>query len=101
MHVTSASPLRVASVVWQPRPGSFALTVVCKATFALVPGTATLASTQDEPYPFDAWWGDDPRGSLRHAGDLAPFKRRADVLLVGHAYSPGGQPVTALAVRLV
>lgn len=101
MQVLSACPLRVASLAWQPRPGAFALTVVCKATYRLVPGTAPLASVQEEPHSLDAWWGDNPRASLRHAGDLAPFKRRADVLLVGHAYAPGGQPVPALTARLV
>jgi len=101
MHVLSACPLRVASLVWQPRQGASALTVVCKATYLLAPGTTSLASLQEEPYPLDAYWNDDPRASLRHAGDLAPFKRRADVLLFGHAYAPGGQSVTALTARLV
>src|SRR5579862_5895730 len=100
MHVRSDCPLRVASLVWQPRPSAFALTVVCKATYALVPGTAPLASLQDEPHTRDVPWGDDPRESLRFASDLAPFKRRADVLLVGHAHAPGGQPVLSLRARL-
>ena len=34
------------------------------------------------------------------AGDLVPFKGRADVILVGHAYAPHGRPVSTLTARL-
>ena len=101
MDVLSACPLRVASLAWQPRPGANALTVVCKATYALLPGTAPLAEVQEEPHALDVGWGDEPRGSLHHAADLVPFKRRADVSLVGHAYAPAGRSVAALTARLV
>ncbi len=101
MDVISACPLRVASRVWQPRPGAFALVFVCKATFVLAPGTSPLGPTQGDPEPRDEHWNDDERQSLARAGDLAPFKRRADVLLTGSAYAPGGRPVGSLLVRLV
>jgi hypothetical protein len=32
MDVVSTCPLRVAAMVWQPRPGAFAFAFVCKAT---------------------------------------------------------------------
>jgi hypothetical protein len=100
MHVSSACPLRVASLVWQPRPGAFALTVVCKATFLLRPGTSPLAPVQEAPWTADIPWNDAPRGSLWAASDLAPFKRRVDVLLSGHAHAPPGERVTSLVTRL-
>ena len=34
------------SVVWQPRPGTWLLTVVCKATFRLPPGGLRPAEQQ-------------------------------------------------------
>ncbi len=40
-------------------------------------------------------------GSIhRLEGDLVPFKPRADVVLVGTAYAPGGKPVKAMEVSL-
>ncbi|AUX20549.1 hypothetical protein SOCEGT47_010210 [Sorangium cellulosum] len=100
MHVSSACPLRVASLVWQPRPGAFALTVVCKATFSLEPGLSRLAPAQEAPWEADVPWGDEPGASLWAASDLAPFKRRADVLVVGHAHAPPGERATSLVARL-
>src|SRR5215470_6264878 len=101
MDVTSTCPLRVASVLWQPRPGAFATAFVCKATYVLAPGTSPLGPTQDDPHTRDTYWNDDEQQSLARACDLVPFKRRADVLLTGHAYAPGGRPVSSLLARLV
>ncbi|WP_437652720.1 DUF2169 domain-containing protein [Sorangium sp. So ce1182] len=100
MHVSSACPLRVARLVWRPSPEASALTVVCKATFALEPGLSPLAPSQEAPWEVDVLWDDDPRASLRAASDLAPFKRRADVLVVGHAHAPRGELAASLVARL-
>ncbi|AUX40051.1 hypothetical protein SOCE26_014470 [Sorangium cellulosum] len=100
MRVSSACPLRVASLVWRPRPEALALTVVCKATFVLEPGLSPLAPEQEAPWEADVPWGDDPGASLWAASDLAPFKRRVDVLAVGHAHAPRGEPAASLVARL-
>jgi hypothetical protein len=84
MDLVSSCPLRVASIVWQPRAGAYALTIVVKATFRLAPGVAALAEAQEDP-----------------AGDeLVPAKPRADVWLLGSAYAPAGQPARAVVARL-
>jgi hypothetical protein len=77
------------------------LTVVCKATFSLLPGESALAPDQDEPAEEDDHWNDDTARSLRVASDLVPMKPHADLTLVGHAFAPGGAPVRSLVVRLV
>ena len=100
MDVVSACPLRVASIQWQPRPGVFMLTVVCKATLVLLPGASVLAGDQDPPNETDDHWNDDEARSLYAASDLVPFKRGADVFLVGHAYAPRKEPVASLTARL-
>src|SRR5262245_56965855 len=100
MDIVSASPFRVASLVWQARPGTWVLTVVCKATYRLEQGTCSLADSQEHPNDDDNHWDDDPRKSVYAPSDLAPFKSRADVLLVGNAFAPGSQPVRSLKVRL-
>lgn len=100
MDVESCCRLRVGSIVWQTRTGTWALTVVCKATYRLLPVESPLAQKQEEINAEDTYWDDDEARSLSVASDLAPFKARADVLLVGHAFAPMGQPVRALSVRL-
>lgn len=100
MEIVSACPLPVSSIVWQARSGGVSLTVVCKATFALAPVESSLAEDQDPVNEADLHWNDDPRESLRCVGDLVPFKSRAEVLLVGHAHAPRGEPVRSLVARL-
>ncbi|MDI1451373.1 DUF2169 domain-containing protein [Polyangium sp. 6x1] len=101
IEVVSACPLRVGSILWQPREGAYVLTVVCKATFALAPEVSLLAEEQDDPNEHDEYWDDDERRSLSAASDLAPFKRGVDILLVGHAYAPHASPSGPFFARLV
>jgi hypothetical protein len=100
MEIVSTCVLRVASTVWQPASDRRALTIVCKATYLLAPGVSRLAPVQEEPIASDLYWDDDERGSLRSAGELVPFKRRAEVILVGHVFAPLGVPVRRLSPRL-
>jgi hypothetical protein len=99
MDAVSTCPLPVGSLLWQ-RASKWAFTVVCRATFTLQPGDATLAPDQELPELTDTHWDDDPRRSLRAPSDLAPLKPMADVVLVGMAYAPQGRPVRSLVARL-
>ncbi len=101
MDVVSVCPLHVASLTWMPRDGAHAFTVVVKATFELTAGKATLAEVQDFPNHDDNHWDDDARCSVYSPSDLAPFKPRADVLLVGDAYAPGATPARTFVARLM
>ncbi|MFT3774516.1 MAG: DUF2169 domain-containing protein [Minicystis sp.] len=101
MEVVSACPLRVGSVLWKTATGALTLTVVAKATYDLCPAESPLAPEQDEPTETDEFWDDDERRSLHAPSDVAPFKRRADVILVGHAFAPGGQAVRSLIARVL
>jgi hypothetical protein len=101
MEVVSISPLRVGSVLWRPRPDRWTLTVVCKATYALEPGESGLAPEQEPVRERDGHWDDDPRRSVYVPSDLAPFKPRADVILVGHAYAPRSELARSLVARLI
>src|SRR3954471_20301712 len=96
MDVVSLCPLRVGSLVWQPRRGAWVLTAVCKATFTLAPGESELAEEQEYPNEDDNHWNDDPARSVYSPADLVPFKPRADVLLVGHAFAARHEPVKSL-----
>lgn len=100
MEIVSIGPLPVASMVWQPMPRAFALTVVCRATFQLAPGECALAAAQEPPNAVDVHWNGDAARSLSAPSDLAPLKLRADVILVGSAFAPRGEQVRSVIARL-
>ena len=97
--VVALSPVACAAVVWRV-DGALRVTVVVKATFALVPDQdARLVG----PAPIereDRYLEQDPARSLRFGNDLAPYLGGAGVVLVGHAHAPGGRAVTGLSARL-
>ena len=99
MDVVSAPALRASSILWQGT--TRVLTVVCKVTFALAPGESTLAADPESIHEHDTHEGDDPAKSIVAPSDLVPFKGRADVILVGNAYAPRGEPVRSLVVRMI
>jgi len=101
MDVVALSPLPTGSLLWRPRANRWALTVVCKATFLLAPGVSQLAAEQEPLRDHDEHWDGDASRSLRAPADLAPFKPRAEVLLVGSAHAPQRKPVRSLVARLI
>lgn len=100
MEIVSKCPVRAGWLAWQPRASTHVLTVVCRATYTLRPGELTFAAEQEDPVEDDGFWNDDPLRSLRVAADYVPVKPRAEVMIVGHAFSPGGQPTRQLTARL-
>lgn len=101
MDIVSLCPLKVSGFEWLSSGGARALTVMCKATFDLRPGEATLAEEQEAPNDRDLYWNDDPSCSVRSPSDRAPYKPRADVVLVGHVYPPGERPAPSFTARIV
>lgn len=85
MDVLSFCPLRVSGFTWQPSINAFTHTVVVKGTFRQLPNESALAERQDAP----------------SESDCAPYKPKADVILVGHAFAPGKQPARSWMTRLV
>jgi hypothetical protein len=87
-----------ATLLWR-RHGRIYLTVVVKATFALVPG-GVMTPVQPEPIARDE---QESAAGLRAAGDLVPFRNHAEVLITGHAFVPtsaSGVSSASLPVRL-
>ena len=101
MDVVSLSPLRVGSLLWQPRAGAWRFTVIAKATMRIVPGESCLAETQEDLNEDDNYWDDDTQKSLFSPSDFAPFKMRADVLLVNPTplYITRRVQIVSLAMR--
>jgi hypothetical protein len=97
MKLLAYGPWRAASVVWQPSPGAWALTVACHAVFELTPQESPIVA---KPLPLDAVKEDDERAWVEPWAPPAPIKREPEVIVVGHAYAPTGSPATSLVVRL-
>lgn len=100
MDVVSRCPLPASGFVWQSQDGRHVQTIVVKATFVLAPGQSYLAAEQRAPNEEDEHWNGDPARSVVAPSDRVPYKLRADVMLVGHAFAPGRRPVRSLMVRL-
>ena len=100
MRLIALSPVHVAPLLWRRDARTWILTVVCKASFDLLPGEMRLSAQQDVINDRDQRWEDDGARSVHTPDDLAPFKTRADVTLVGTAFAPQGAPVRSLIARL-
>lgn len=88
--VRGEEPLAVGVVLWRDHASKVFATIVAKVTYNLAEGTSALA---DKPVPLwekDEHWDKDPKGGLRFASDLVPFKHTNEVFVVGHAQSQGG-----------
>ena len=87
------------TVVWRHR-GEVRVTVIAKATFAMVPDKPMRWAATEPIREGVEYHGNIPNRSVRATSERAPFLARADVVLVGHACSPGGVPAHSLDVRL-
>src|SRR6185437_7709469 len=97
--VSAHGPFAVGSVLWRDSRGQLLCTVVAKATYELAPGDGLPI---DPPQPLqveDAYpEGDGSRG-VSIPSDLAPFKRAAEVVVVGSAFA--AKPVASLLARVI
>ncbi|MGK4008583.1 DUF2169 domain-containing protein [Sorangium sp. So ce1036] len=99
LDVFHAGPVAAGATLWRSR-GQLHVTIVAKATFAMVPG-----GDARQIDPLDVVRGEihargNPMSPLVAASELAPWLERAEVVLTGHAWAPGGAPVRRMPVRL-
>jgi hypothetical protein len=99
VDVTAVGLAAADSVTWRHQ-GRLRVSVIVKATFALVHGAEMTPVKAEEILRAEVHHNKNPARSVRLTDDLAPFLWRADVMLTGHAYAPAGAPVEAMAVRL-
>lgn len=100
MEVVCRGPFRARSFIWQPAPGAFSLTVICKTTFVLAEGESSFHVDPIDVLVTDTYYESDARSSLSAASDLAPVKMRAEILVAGHVHTPGGQPASEVVARV-
>lgn len=91
-------PLRIGWTVARVRPPATWGIVIAKGTFDLVHGGRAKPSATPLPLSGDLYYGDDPALGVRYPSDFAPFKPKADAILVGHAHAPGGRPTDVMRV---
>jgi hypothetical protein len=99
MDPPAATRLRV--VHGRAEAGCNVFAVLLKRSFAIGGDGTLVRLAQDAPLrDVDAYWDDgDPTWStVEHESELAAFKPRTDVVVVGHAHAPGGRPVQQLDV---
>ena len=97
--VLNPTPLAAEVLPLLP-PSRDKLTLIVKGTFDVLPDGRTRLAKAQMPLCGDEYEGPDGDPELvRYESDLVPFKPRTDLLCVGRAHAPGGQPVSSLAVR--
>ena len=103
MDLLNATRMPAAYTMGAAPDGRERLVVVVKGTFTLpcTPGeTARLAEQQEPLVMADTFTGEPGFSAPVYEADFAPEKQRCDVLLVGSAHAPDGQPVERLTVGL-
>lgn len=98
---TNTTGMQAGLTVPVDKEGRDHCVVVVKGTFAI--GKDGKAHLAEEQAPFvyaDVHYGDPGTTSIKYECEFAPFKPRADVIVVGHAVSPGERPVAEVLVRL-
>jgi len=101
MNVENATPFPVEALPTIGPGDKPGVTIIVKGTFTV--GSDRIGRPADNQLPMA--YGDEPHdpekgGSIKFESDLAPFKPRADIALVGRAYAPGGVPAETVRVSL-
>lgn len=76
------------------------LSVRIKMAFRLQRDAMAVAEAEAAECIGDVFQSEDGQGALVYPSDFTLYKPRADILLVGSAYAPGGKPVRSLAASL-
>ncbi len=100
IELMELSKLKAATLLWRPARGGPVLTIVGKATFDLKPGVTTLSAVQDDVNERDLHKENNPKLGLHSASDMVPYKRVADVTVVGKAYAPPRELARSVVARL-
>jgi hypothetical protein len=103
MQITSnTTGMEAGIAVATDKDGRDHAVVVVKATMVPNDGGAgwKLALKQEPLVYADAHFGDPAKTSIKYECDFARIKPRADVIVIGHAYAPHGEPVGQLDVTL-
>lgn len=77
------------------------LTIVVKGTFDINSDNSVKISMEQIPIAYgDEFYDEKNGGNVKFESDLAPFKPRADIVVVGKAYAPNGKAINEFDISL-
>lgn len=97
-QIDNRSPFAVGREWIRDIDGREVWVVAVKATYDLLPGGVTRIAAEQPPVNSGLISADD--GTPLYDTDLGPAKLATDIILLGHAYSPGTEPARELRVAL-
>jgi hypothetical protein len=99
LQLKKCPPFEAMILLTHDPQGVESLYTVVKGTF-VIGEQVVLAAKQLPVEAADKYYGDPGASSVRVPGDLGLIKPGTDVMLAGHAYAPGGQPVKQMEITL-
>lgn len=99
LQLENKTPFAATIAVLPDVAGIDTLYVIIKGTSTLRPHLAK-AEEQVPPTMADTYYGEPAQTSLKLFTEMHLSKPGTDVLLIGHAWAPDGQPVTASMVQV-
>jgi hypothetical protein len=100
-EVENETPFAADRAWVRDRDGAEVWLVAVKCTFAVgADGSLGVAEDQPPVLHAPAYHGQPGRSSLLYGADLVLTKRTTDVIVVGHAYAPGGRPARSIDCEL-
>lgn len=101
MNIVNNTLFPVETMPFKGPDGKTFLTVIVKGTYTITDQGQAVTAGEQLPVEFgDVPFDQENAGSNKFEADVAPFKPRTDIVLVGHAYAPAGRLVTAIDVSL-
>ena len=101
MEILNQTPFTFAYIAGRVGFPKHSLTLIVKGTFELKANQNTVVA-KEQVYPTgDEFYSEDEDmiGGPWYTSDFAYFKPRADLLLVGKCYSPGGKKAYSIPVK--
>ncbi len=99
MEILNDTPFVVGALPANGPGGKTVLTLIVKGTFEMHPNETAIVAAEQIPVAFgDEFYDEKQGGSVKFESDMAPFKPRADIVVVGKAHAPGGRMVQTLDV---
>lgn len=101
MEIENYTPFIVEAIPFRSPEGKSVLSVIVKGTFSIpAKGLAEIAYKQMPIFFGDEFYDSQKGGSVKFEADTVPFKPKADIILVGKAFTPKGMPVPMVDVAL-
>lgn len=100
LQLRNETPFKAGMAIFPDADGVDTLYVAIRATFTVKGAAVEVAEVQEPVRLADEYFGEPDQSSLKHAADLHLGKPSTDVVLLGEAVAPGGEPVPELDVVL-